>query len=782
MRFRNIFRVNKSKVNGIKDSHILSLRRNSPIFEIHSDAFTDFWNIHHRAIISVAVPLVVIIVVAIGFSSRGAVAKFSPSDCLGGWYNTDGAEGKPDLDEKSKMVEFTEENSAYLTKGKSGSIFCSSFSGETPADKYPKTFDLKISWAINDGSIYQKTESSESVEEALESEEEAQVEIQESVDENVSNEEPVVTEENIIEEPVVEETPIVEEVVTEEAPAEVAPEETAPEVPAEETPVETTPEPEPEPEPTPEPEPEPEPTPEPDAGIDGMGIRKIFEKIVFAFDARKVFAEGEETPVETTPEPEPEPEPEPTPEPEPEIIVETTTKPEVIVDPAPEPEVVVEETEEVVAEENPSTESEEETVSSEQEVDPILDETNLDAKSENESNDEGSFEEEKDKKDEEEVEEDGSVSDEPLYEVFINTGGEDWISVGTVGYDNWKNYTISLPIYSWQDVANLQIEIRSLPTLDALPVVYLDGMVLEVTYDDMTSVPDFSPDFDNDIISFDKTFEDNIRIIKIIRPTGEAEVWMTVMASGSVPMYQNLGEDRSKNLETTTSTEEVIVGTNENSEEFGVGGEEMDTETEQVAVLVDEEGQELIVSEVIDEEQKITETEEEVVVSEEKTFDTGLESTGAVLEGVLDSVEYNADLFIQGETTFDFMEEESSTTSSEEVASSSNPLSIFSKETLIRKSGGMDEKGEPLVWERIVNSDLVSSDTPLFYDGGVLFWISKMGESMQIFDTRSKTPSSTTLKSRDGNFEIEYIGSGGDVKVASLSIDGIFNVRVGDIQ
>ena len=94
----------------------------------------------------------------------------------------------------------------------------------------------------------------------------------------------------------------------------------------------------------------------------------------------------------------------------------------------------------------------------------------------------------------------------------------------------------------------------------------------------------------------------------------------------------------------------------------------------------------------------------------------------------------------------------------------------------------MDEKGEPLVWERIVNSDLVSSDTPLFYDGGVLFWISKMGESMQIFDTRSKTPSSTTLKSRDGNFEIEYIGSGGDVKVASLSIDGIFNVRVGDIQ
>lgn len=760
MRFRNIFRVNKSKINGIKDSHILSLRRNSPIFEIHSDAFTEFWNIHHRAIISVATPLIVIIVVAIGFSSRGAVAKFSPSDCLGGWYNTDGAEGKPDLDEKSKMIEFTEENSAYLTKGKSGSIFCSSFSGEIPADKYPKTFDLKISWVINDGSIYQKTESEESVKEALEVEEEPQVEIKEVVDENTENEEPVA-----------EETPVTEEVVTEEIPAEVAPEETTPEAPAEETPVETVPEPTPEPAPEPEPTPETEPAPEPDPVVDGMGIRKIFEKIVFAFDARKVFAEGEEVPVE--PAPEPAPEPEPTPEPEPEIIIETTTEPEVVIDPAPEPEVVpIEETEEDVTEENTSIEPEE--VS-----DPLLEEINIETESENES----VAEEEKDRKDkEEEVEEDGSTSDEPLYEVFINTGGEEWVSVGTVGYDNWKNYTVSLPIYAWQDVANLQIEIRSLPTLDALPVVYLDGMVLEVTYDDMVSVPDFSPDFDNDIVSFDKTFEDNIRIIKIIRPTGEAEVWMTVMASGSVPMYQDPREDESKSLETPTSTEELIVGTNENSEEFGVGGEEMDTETEQVAVLVDEEGQELIVSEVIDEEQKITETEEEVVVSEEKTFDTGLESTGAVLEGVLDSVEYNADLFIQGETTFDFMEEDSSTTSSEEVASSSNPLSIFSKETLIRKSGGMDEKGEPLVWERIVNSDLVSSDTPLFYDGGVLFWISKMGESMQIFDTRSKTPSSTTLKSRDGNFEIEYIGSGGDVKVASLSIDGIFNVRVGDIQ
>jgi hypothetical protein len=758
MRFRNIFRVNKSKINDLKDSNILSLRKNGPIFEIHSDAVSDFWNLHHRAVISVAVPLVVIIVVAVGFSSRGAVAKFSPSDCLGGWYNTDGAEGKPDLDEKSKITEFTEENSAYLTKGKSGSVFCSSFSGETPADKYPKSFDLKISWAINDGSIYQKTESSESVEEALEFEEEAQVEIEESVDENVSNEEPVA-----------EETPVINEVTTEEIPAEVVPEETAPEAPEEEAPVETTPE--PEPEPTPEPDPEPEPTPEPDAGIDGMGIRKIFEKIVFAFDAREVFAEGEEAPVETTPEPEPEPTPEP--DPEPEIVAETNPEPEVVTDPTPESEVTpVEETEEVVVEENIPVEQEGAN-------DPVLEEINAETQSENET----VAEEEKDKKNkDEDVEEDDSVSDEPLYEVFINTGGEEWVSVGTVGYDNWKNYTISLPIYSWQDVANLQIEIRSLPTLDALPVVYLDGMVLEVTYDDMISVPDYSPDFDNDVVSFDKTFEDNIRIIKIIRPTGETEVWMTSMASGSVPLYQNLEEDGYKNLDISTSTEDIIVGTNEIlEEEFGIGGEEMDTETEQVAVLVDEEGQELIVSEVIDEEQKITETEEEVVVSEEKTFDTGLESTGAVLEGVLDSVEYNADLFIQGETTFDFMEE-SNSTSSEEVASSSNSLSIFSKETLIRKSGGMDEKGEPLVWERIVNSDLISTDTPLFYDGGVLFWISKMGESMQIFDTRSKTPSSTTFKSKSGNFEIEYISGGGDVKVASLSIDGIFNVRVGDIQ
>lgn len=745
-----MFKVNKSKIGEIKDPNILSLRRNNPIFEIHSDALNEFWNLHHRAIISATIPLVVIIVVAIGFSSKGAIAKFSPTDCLGGWYNTDGAEGKPDLDEKAKIVEYTEENSAYLTKGKSGSIFCSSFSGEIPSDKYPKTFDLKLSWAIDDGSFeHQKVESKETVEEGVKAEEESksQTEVIETQSNTSDGEGESIPNENDTNEPIEEVTPEEEVPVTETPVEEIPPADPAPE-PEPEPVVEPTPEPEP------EPTPEPDPAPEPEAPVDGMGLRKIFEKIIFAFDTREVFAEGEEVPlVDPAPEPEPEPVPEPTPELEPTPEPEPTLEPEVPVEPTPEPEPIIETTEEVAPVDESVLESS-----------PVI-ETEENISSEN-TEDIDNPESEEDKK-EEKIEEDDSVSSEPLYEIFMNIGGDEWVSLGTVGYDNWKNYTLSLPITSWQDVANLQIEIRSLPTLDALPVVYLDGMVLEVTYDDMVSVPDSLPDFDSDVISFDQTFEDSVRIIKLTRPTGETEVWMTTMASGSVAIYQE--EKEGENLEETTSTEEVIVGTSDVSEEeFGIGGEEV--------LLEDKKENEKDSVDFVSEENDILEEK-----TDKKNFETGLETTGAVLEGVLDPVEYNADLFMKGETVSGIFEEEN-TTSSEEIATSTNSLSIFSKETLIRKRGGMDENGEPLVWERIINADLISSDTPLFYDGGVLFWISKMGESMQLFDTRSKTSSSTTLKDKNGNFEIEYIGSSGDVKVANLSQDGIFNVRVGDIQ
>ncbi len=729
-----MFKVNKSKISDIKDSNILSLRKNSPIFEIHSDALNEFWNLHHRAVISATVPLIIIIVVAVGFSSKGAVAKFSPTDCLGGWYNTEGAQGKPDLDEKAKIVEYTEENSAYLTKGKSGSIFCSSFSGEIPSDKYPKTFELKLSWAIDDGSFsHQKVESKETVEEGVKAEEESQVQTEIIETENNISEdgsEPVSTEENNDGE-TIEEVPVVESPTEETPPVESEPE--------------PTPEPEVTPEPTPQSDPEPEPAPESEAPVDGMGFKKIFEKIIFAFDAREAFAEGEETPA-SDPEPEPTPEPKPTPE------SEVSSEPE----PTPTDPIIETTVEEVNNEEEVTTNNDE-VITETDETSSV--ETVEGVSSNSENTEETDSQPEEDKEEEIIIEEDDSVSSEPLYEIFMNIGGEEWVSLGTVGYDNWKDYTLSLPIYSWQDVANLQIEIRSLPTLDALPVVYLDGMVLEVTYDDMVSVPDSLPDFDNDLISFDKTFEDNVRIIKLTRPTGETEVWMTTMASGSVAIYQDW-EDKNKSSEVSTS-EEIIIGTNESSEEFGVGGEEI----------------------LVDQKENIS-LEEEAKNDEAKknNFDTGLETTGAVLEGVLDPVEYNADLFIKGETVSGIFEEEKTVTSSDEMASSTNSLSIFSKETLIRKRGGMDPNGEPLAWDRIVNADLISSDTPLFYDGGVLFWISKMGESMQVFDTRSKNPSSTTFKSKSGNFEIEYISGGGDVKVASLSLDGIFNVRVGDIQ
>jgi hypothetical protein len=42
---------------------------------------------------------------------------------------------------------------------------------------------------------------------------------------------------------------------------------------------------------------------------------------------------------------------------------------------------------------------------------------------------------------------------------------------------------MEVPISNWDDLANLQIGIQTLPTVDLLPDIYLDGMLLEVEYD-----------------------------------------------------------------------------------------------------------------------------------------------------------------------------------------------------------------------------------------------------------------------------------------------------------
>lgn len=75
--------------------------------------------------------------------------------------------------------------------------------------------------------------------------------------------------------------------------------------------------------------------------------------------------------------------------------------------------------------------------------------------------------------------------DENFLEVSYSTDGTNWVSIGKASPVNWKNFTVALPITSWDDLKKLQIKIEGIKTslLQPLPEVLLDGMLLEVKYE-----------------------------------------------------------------------------------------------------------------------------------------------------------------------------------------------------------------------------------------------------------------------------------------------------------
>lgn len=80
-----------------------------------------------------------------------------------------------------------------------------------------------------------------------------------------------------------------------------------------------------------------------------------------------------------------------------------------------------------------------------------------------------------------------SSSTEPspndFFEVSYSVDGIRWVSAGRVNRKNWKNFAITVPVYSWNDLKRLQIMVTTLPTIDEKPDMYLESMSLKVEYD-----------------------------------------------------------------------------------------------------------------------------------------------------------------------------------------------------------------------------------------------------------------------------------------------------------
>ncbi len=71
-----------------------------------------------------------------------------------------------------------------------------------------------------------------------------------------------------------------------------------------------------------------------------------------------------------------------------------------------------------------------------------------------------------------------------------STDGQNWIDIAEVNAANWPNFTVTLPISNWQDLANLQVRIENIATTqDPVPPVYLDGMFVEAHYEVPSALP-----------------------------------------------------------------------------------------------------------------------------------------------------------------------------------------------------------------------------------------------------------------------------------------------------
>lgn len=74
--------------------------------------------------------------------------------------------------------------------------------------------------------------------------------------------------------------------------------------------------------------------------------------------------------------------------------------------------------------------------------------------------------------------------DENFLKVSYSTDGQTWAELAKVNPDNWRNFTQTVPVQNWSELAKLQIKVEGISTsLQKIPPVYLDGILLEVHYD-----------------------------------------------------------------------------------------------------------------------------------------------------------------------------------------------------------------------------------------------------------------------------------------------------------
>ncbi len=80
------------------------------------------------------------------------------------------------------------------------------------------------------------------------------------------------------------------------------------------------------------------------------------------------------------------------------------------------------------------------------------------------------------------VEDPAPESTDHLMSVEYTFNGVDWLPLGTIAANNWKNLSFELPVISWEDISKVQVRLKRSLSIDEQPAILLDAMILEVKY------------------------------------------------------------------------------------------------------------------------------------------------------------------------------------------------------------------------------------------------------------------------------------------------------------
>lgn len=157
------------------------------------------------------------------------------------------------------------------------------------------------------------------------------------------------------------------------------------------------------------------------------------------------------------------------------------------------------------------------------------------------------------------------------FEVFYTFDGTIWSSLGVVDQNSiaYRNFEIPLTASStWNDMSNFQIKIEPLQRTNSSLAVYLDGIKVEVLYEN--SISHIHPDFERDTILTENTVG-SIRLLTIINnDTNKKEVWYmdisTIRESTTTPETSlssttKMGEAYSLDTSISTTSDNALSTT-----------------------------------------------------------------------------------------------------------------------------------------------------------------------------------------------------------------------------